>query len=303
MSSASLILRDIHTDPGLSYQLHEGLGVVTNLLTSRLVELSESGVIQKLDVDRHSAYALSDLGRHTDLRIRELSRVGGLLNPEPDPRQPGNLRGIVLPLRIAAAVTALGTSLTDIAGIGPIGAATSTGYTNDITWFPTRGHYETHKATAPIEVSSAGNTPQRLNLRGNRTLNHTIHIAAVTQLRHDTNGRIYYNKKIAEGKTPKEATRALKQPISDAVYQQLKLDASQTWKAGSGRTNRDASRVHAASSNPEQLALWIGHSGTLMTTLRPLAALRQRFQPTRPNRTHKQPLGTWTLRDGGLEGC
>ena len=59
-------------------------------------------------------------------------------------------------------------------------------------------------------------------------LNRAIHIAAVTQLRHDTNGRIYHDKKIAEGKSPKEAIRALKRRISDAVYQQLKLDASRT---------------------------------------------------------------------------
>ncbi len=64
----------------------------------------------------------------------------------------------------------------------------------------------------------------RLNLRGNRILNHAIHIAAVTQLRHDTNGRIYYQKKIGEGKTPKEAIRALKRRISDAVYKRLIAD-------------------------------------------------------------------------------
>ena len=126
--------------------------------------------------------------------------------------------------RIAAAVTASGTSLTDIVGIGPIGAATIIGYTKDITRFPTRGHYATYNATAPIEVSSAANTKHRLNLRGNRILNHAIHIAAVTQLRHDTNGRIYYQKKIAEGKTPKEAIRALKRRISDAVYRRLVAD-------------------------------------------------------------------------------
>jgi transposase len=67
-------------------------------------------------------------------------------------------------------------------------------------------------------VSSAGNTRHRLNLRGNRILNHAIHIAAVTQLRHDTIARTYYNKKIAEGKTSKEAIRALKRLISGAVY-------------------------------------------------------------------------------------
>ncbi len=130
--------------------------------------------------------------------------------------------------RIATAVAASGTSLTNIVGIGPIGAATIIGYTKDVTRFPTRGHYATYNATAPIEVSSAGNTRHRLNLRGNRILNHAIHIAAVTQLRHDTNGRIYYDKKIAEGKTPKEAIRALKRRISDAVYKSLIADTRRT---------------------------------------------------------------------------
>jgi len=130
--------------------------------------------------------------------------------------------------RIAVAVQASGTSLTDIVGVGPIGAATIIGYTKDVSRFPTRGHYATYNATAPIEVSSAGNTRHRLNLRGNRILNHAIHIAAVTQLRHDTNGRTYYQKKIAEGKTSKEAIRALKRRISDAVYKSLIADAART---------------------------------------------------------------------------
>jgi transposase len=118
--------------------------------------------------------------------------------------------------------------LTDIVGIGPIGAATIIGYTKDITRFPTKGHYATYNATAPIEVSSAGNTKHRLNLRGNPILNHAIHIAAVTQLRHDTNGRGYFDKKIAEGKTSKEAIRALKRRISDAAYRALVADTRRT---------------------------------------------------------------------------
>lgn len=98
---ALLILRDLHAGPARFQQLHEGLGIATNLLTTRLSELTASGTIEKLDVDGHNAYALTDLGRHTDLLLWELSRFGGLLDREPDPRQPGNLRTIVLPLRIA----------------------------------------------------------------------------------------------------------------------------------------------------------------------------------------------------------
>jgi transposase len=128
--------------------------------------------------------------------------------------------------RIAVAVEASSTSLTNIVGVGPIGAATIIGYTKDVSRFPTRGHYATYNATAPIEASSGGNKRHRLNPRGNRILNHAIHIAAVTQLRHDTNGRVYFDKKIAEGKTPKEAIRALKRRISDAVYRALVVDAA-----------------------------------------------------------------------------
>lgn len=96
-----LILRDLHAGPARFQQLEEGLGVATNLLTTRLAELTESGVIEKLHVDGHSAYALTELERHTDLLLWELSRFGGLLDPEPELRRPGNLRTIALPLRIA----------------------------------------------------------------------------------------------------------------------------------------------------------------------------------------------------------
>ena len=55
-------------------------------------------------------------------------------------------------------------------------------------------------------------------------MNHALHIAAVTQIRNDTPGRAFYERKLGEGKTRKEALRALKRRISDAVYRQLVLD-------------------------------------------------------------------------------
>jgi transposase len=48
---------------------------------------------------------------------------------------------------------------------------------------------------------------------------------AISQIRGDTTGRRYYHRKIDEGKSKKEALRALKRRISDAVYRQLLLDA------------------------------------------------------------------------------
>ncbi len=65
----------------------------------------------------------------------------------------------------------------------------------------------------------------RLNPRGNRKLNHAIHIAAICQLRYPSEGRDLLRQKIAEGKTSKEAIRALKRRISDRVYRHLIADA------------------------------------------------------------------------------
>ena len=125
---------------------------------------------------------------------------------------------------ISKAVTSSRTTVTGVYGVGPIVAAFLIGYTGDIGRFASQGHYAAYNGTAPIEMSSGGKKRHRLSMRGNRKLNHAIHMAAVTQIRHDTPGRIYYDKKQAEGKTKKEALRALKRRISDTVYQQLITD-------------------------------------------------------------------------------
>jgi len=58
------------------------------------------------------------------------------------------------------------------------------------------------------------------------TVHCVVGVAALSQIRYpDRPGRIYFARKIAEGKTSKEAFRALKRRISDAVYRQLLIDA------------------------------------------------------------------------------
>jgi transposase len=126
--------------------------------------------------------------------------------------------------RIDHVVKAARTSLTDVSGVGPIVACYLIGYSGDIRRFPTAGHYARYNATAPIEASSGPKVRHRLNPSGNRQLNHAIHLAAVTQVAHDTPGRAYYLRKQNEGKSRKEAMRCLKRRISDAVYQRLRAD-------------------------------------------------------------------------------
>jgi transposase len=128
--------------------------------------------------------------------------------------------------RIRLAVKASGSSVVEVYGVGPIHAATLIGYSGDIRRFANRDAYASYNGTAPVEFSSGDRTVHRLSMRGSRRLNQTLHMAAVTQIRNPgTQGRIYFERKVAEGKTKKEALRSLKRQISNAVYRQLVIDA------------------------------------------------------------------------------
>jgi transposase len=125
--------------------------------------------------------------------------------------------------RLAVAVEASGTTLTQIYGVGPVVAGLPIGHTGDISRFATRHHHAAHNGTAPIEASSGARKRHRLN--HNRMLNHTIHTIAVCQLRYPhTEGRAFYERKLEEGKTKKEAIRALKRRLSNVVYRHLQAD-------------------------------------------------------------------------------
>jgi transposase len=126
------------------------------------------------------------------------------------------------------------------------------GDVRDVSRFGGRDRFAAYNGTAPIEVSSGNRKIHRLSMRGNRRLNHAIHMAAITQVRYrHSPGRAYYDKKIAEGKTGKEALRALKRQISDAIYQRLKADAAPSSQGPGGQPGND-SVASAAGSHPER---------------------------------------------------
>ena len=100
------------------------------------------------------------------------------------------------------------------------------GYTGDVRRFASRDHFAVYAGVAPIEHSSGGRIAHRLSRRGHRKLNNAIHMVALTQIRNPgTEGRIYFERKVAEGKTKREALRSLKRHVSNAIYRQLVLDA------------------------------------------------------------------------------
>jgi transposase len=153
----------------------------------------------------------------------------------------------------AAAVQAAGTSLTGLFGAGPVIAAAVIGDVRDVSRFGGRDHFAAYNGTAPIEVSSGPRKIYRLSRRGNRRHGHAIHMAAVTQIRHrHSEGRACYDKKLAEGKTPKEALRALKRQISNAIFACLQADARRAAARakGPGGQQGNDSAACAAGSHP-----------------------------------------------------
>jgi transposase len=126
---------------------------------------------------------------------------------------------------LRGAVQERGSHLMDLFGVGPAGAARILSDVGEVTRFPDRNHFASWTGTAPLDAPSGDQIRHRLSRAGNRRLNHVLHIAAIVQIRHDTEGRAYYRRKLAESKTPMEALRCLKRRISDAVFRQLVADA------------------------------------------------------------------------------
>ncbi|MGI5238901.1 transposase [Dactylosporangium sp. CA-139066] len=95
----------------------------------------------------------------------------------------------------------------------------------DVDRFASRDHFASWNGTAPIDASSGDHRRHRLSRAGNRRINRVLHIMAIVQLRNDTEGRAYYRRKLAAGKSPMEAMRALKRRLSNVVNQQMVNDA------------------------------------------------------------------------------
>jgi transposase len=152
--------------------------------------------------------------------------------------------------RLKAAVTATGTTLTDIKGVGTATAVMILGEVGDVRRFPSRHQFATYSGVAPIEMSSGEVERHRLSRAGNRQLNHALHIIALSNKRYDLKGGAYYAKKVAAGKGKKGALRSLKRRLSDSVYRRLVDDQRQRAQRSPGGHSGATLQSSAASSHP-----------------------------------------------------
>jgi transposase len=151
---------------------------------------------------------------------------------------------------LKALVEATGTSLMDLHGMGPSGAARLLVEVGDITRFPNKAHFASWNGTAPIDASSGDQVRHRLSRKGNRQINRVVHIMATVQLRHATEGRAYFDRRKAAGKTSNEAMRSLKRRLSDIVYRHMVNDAARHAATGPGGQTGNVSDSSATGSHP-----------------------------------------------------
>jgi len=151
---------------------------------------------------------------------------------------------------LTALVAATGTTLMDLNGIGPSGAARLLVEVGDITRFPDKNHFGSWTGTAPIDASSGDNVRHRLSRGGNRQINRVLHIMATVQLRNPTEGRGYFDRSKARGKTSNESMRLLKRRLSDIVYRTMVNDAARHMATGPGGQRGDDSDSSVAGSHP-----------------------------------------------------
>jgi transposase len=191
-----------------------------NRLHALLRDLLPGGVAGTLSADRAARILGGIRPRGASARLRRRLASEVLRDVRTLDRKIADLNG-----RIEAEVEASGTALTEMFGIGPILAARIIGTVGDVARFPTKAHFASYAGAAPLEASSGEVVRHRLSLAGNRKLNYALHMVAVCQARSDARGGTYYRKKVAEGKSRKEALRCLKRRVCDAVFRSLLADS------------------------------------------------------------------------------
>jgi transposase len=136
------------------------------------------------------------------------------------------MRARQLEKEITERIQAAAPRLLELPGCGPLTAAKIVGETANVTRFRSEACFAMHAGAAPIPASSGKTNRHRLARGGNRQLNAALHRIAITQIRLDGPGRIYYQRRLALGNTKMEALRAMKRRLARVVFNTLQPDTT-----------------------------------------------------------------------------
>lgn len=123
---------------------------------------------------------------------------------------------------IERTVRKVAPELLEIRGVGPIVASVVLAEAGRVTRFADRDHFVAFAGCAPIRWESGAHQTVRVNPGGNRRLNWAAHIIVISRLRIENNTKAYRDRKLAEGKTQRQAIRLLKTYACRELYKYLK---------------------------------------------------------------------------------
>jgi transposase len=106
-------------------------------------------------------------------------------------------------------------------GVGPIVAATVLCAWSHPGRCRSDGAFAKLAGAAPIPASSGLTVRYRLNRHGDRQLNRALHTIVIVRLSHDPATKAYAQRRIKEGKTPREVKRCLKRYVARQLFRQL----------------------------------------------------------------------------------
>jgi transposase len=133
-----------------------------------------------------------------------------------------NARIAALDVEIARVVTEHDNPLADLHGAGTLLAATLIAQAGDVRRFKSPAAFARYCGAAPIPCGSGQTSGRhRLHRGGNRQLNAALYRIAIVQQRHHPAAKAFLARKAQEGKTPREARRALKRHLANVVYRRL----------------------------------------------------------------------------------
>jgi hypothetical protein len=108
--------------------------------------------------------------------------------------------------------------LTGLCGVSLLTAGARAGLLGPGRRFRTDAQLAASAGVAPLEASSAGRVRHRLNRGGNRRCNAILHRIAIVQAQSSPAARAYLARRVSEGKTRREAIRALKRFLVRAIW-------------------------------------------------------------------------------------
>src|SRR5207248_8325407 len=120
--------------------------------------------------------------------------------------------------RIRELAAARFAPLTQLCGIDLLTAGAIAGMLGPGRRIATDAQLAAYAGVSPLEASSAGRVRHRLNRTGNRRLNATLYRIALTQARCWPPAQAYLARRLREGKTKREAIRALKRYLIRAIW-------------------------------------------------------------------------------------